>query len=906
MSCSQSIVDLVNELCKSYIVRTDTCVSTTTHIYTVDVSGSTTNIFDVSGSIDVTDRLLEGTVLHKERVELRKAIASHHLQDKVFVNTFSCFPSEFDEVRRMDNGFFMIPSMEIGGMTQTVRSLQKILDEPLFKGNRANVTIITDGQTNSYSHDVIDSFKALIADKKTISIIAIDTRPINLETISREASLHLPGMDLVNCAGNLCEKLTIFNAHHNVVPYVASRKSSADKKRPQLLGCDLPKGIILPIFLDLLVDKISEKRDSVTWGNRNCELQVFCSEIGVLLTLLFVDFTGNCIADMISKRLHAIVPSIPKEEILAYIEYGFMCSRKQKPLMFTGFSQQIAELKETSTKQGQFGDATQLLKREGSTLGDIETITFTESGFVAIDKSNVVPKGNSWGSFPKSCDENLNPWFGTSHPQAIRQALRQHFNDPRSPNVIFRVLSLMGKLFLADAPFGGAHMSALRKLAVIQTSMEVMVSQGKYSGIGCYDIWKTGGLVAMHFSKKDTHVSLYADHTLNPLCLSEPIWWAFMMAMLGIFDEQKPQYQGTLGCDTIEEFLNYMKSTYSSKLDTKFVFKTFESNPKSLFTFDDFPVGARLYSVTHHRTPSGQLCTTPCWVSEGAELDYICANRCPWCRTSLSMSNVERITNVPIKNDLDDGKQAYISFPRISLDEDFPSLSLSSKKGPTPKVVPRQSVSAPSFQQGGVKLRIDMIGCTGAGKTTATEILSNEIIKRGGKVLVVSADKWSKLGRKPAAEIPKEIRAFESVQSLLKVVIVDICNDRGVTRSVFGQDFGSWKQVTFKVNLDESDLIGYESFCLTNVLARGPFSPSTKYWLTKQGVGVEKVIEIHNSKINGVFGALRLKRTHLGFNPRLSENEILYLIEADAERYAMSHTLEMLEMSALEILNSNI
>ena len=173
----------------------------------------------------------------------------------------------------------------------------------------------------------------------------------------------------------------------------------------------------------------------------------------------------------------------------------------------------------------------------------------------------------------------------------------------------------------------------------------------------------------------------------------------------------------------------------------------------------------------------------------------------------------------------------------------------------------------------------------------------------------MSADKWSKLGKKPAVEIPKEIKAFENVRSSLKVVIVDICNERGINGTVFGHDFGSWKQVTFKANLDEADVFGYECFCLHNVLFRGPSSSSTNFWLTPVSVGFAKVLEIHNAKILGVLRVLGLTRTNYAqtnFVPSFGVEKILEIITPEAEKYRATHTIEMLEASALEILDSNI
>jgi hypothetical protein len=102
----------------------------------------------------------------------------------------------------------------------------------------------------------------------------------------------------------------------------------------------------------------------------------------------------------------------------------------------------------------------------------------------------------------------------------------------------------MFMMWLTGHPINSPVMIELQKLAQIQTGMEIMVAQGQYSGMSLVDMWRDGMLPRMYFKNPQTHTTLYVDKLINPLGLSELIWWASMMSMLGI--ENAEEFKQTI------------------------------------------------------------------------------------------------------------------------------------------------------------------------------------------------------------------------------------------------------------------------------------------------------------------------------------------------------------------------
>lgn len=252
----------------------------------------------------------------------------------------------------------------------------------------------------------------------------------------------------------------------------------------------------------------------------------------------------------------------------------------------------------------------------------------------------------SFGNFHKSSDSKGNMFKGDElSPQCTRIALREHFKlnpdsqiDPTKATVIFTVLAYMGLFFCKNGKFN-SYLLYLRKIAIDQTSMEVMTSKGIYDGNGLYLNWKDGKRLPMHYSSPKDHTSLYNNLSINPLRLSLPFWWAFQMSMLGLYDEQSSVYKdalSVLGINSEEEFLNYMIRTYSPWIDGNTEVLEIKEYVSNIY-FEKFPYDIILWKLNNHGN-----CKTGCCFSE-EELSQLSNNtnnfRCLFCNVNLSVKD---------------------------------------------------------------------------------------------------------------------------------------------------------------------------------------------------------------------------------------------------------------------------
>jgi energy-coupling factor transporter ATP-binding protein EcfA2 len=187
-------------------------------------------------------------------------------------------------------------------------------------------------------------------------------------------------------------------------------------------------------------------------------------------------------------------------------------------------------------------------------------------------------------------------------------------------------------------------------------------------------------------------------------------------------------------------------------------------------------------------------------------------------------------------------------------------------------------------------VRISMVGITGSGKSTVSQLMVEYLNKNGWYTLIVSADKWSKKGIKGKAMAncaKNEIEAFESNGGNL-AIIVDICHDNGINDKCIGYDLSKYKSYTFVPNFEKStDNFGdYESWCLLNVLSREADTPDSNYWLNPVSAGVKTCIDVHNKKASGIKKVLGVAGTLENYNSSLSMDAIKSIIEPKAASHA--------------------
>jgi len=603
--------------------------------YVLDTSGSTGA--EYSRNI---------TILQKSK----DIICSDILKNKLGHNYLSNFNTSYNRKKNYHGeilvepeiDFVMLPDGLISdGATFTADPLQdivKLTNEKLIHP-LDEVMIYTDGETNSNRNDLINVVKDLKNRNIRVGITAISLSNKDLNKISINEGNNLVGMDLLLFLENDIYSYKVYNKIHVHTPFLGAINSDVNKKQLSFFDIDLPKGISMHMFIWEMIDNLN---DQINWGNN--DFVRFCAEIGKIISVFNITLSSidNYLIKVSTEIKRKSGSGFEVSKIKKVIIYGFNCSRNKKPMILSSANDRI-EL-DIVEKRNQFGNAVETLKTKGTTLGCDVRIAFDDN-YVIID-NNTIPLKHSLGTYPKSMTENNKfVFFGLNeneespeYEQALRIGLREHCSKLGYPNaiqsasVIFHVLNIMSMMYLKGSSFN-IFMEHLRKLAIIQTKMNRMIAPKTY-GLSFYALWKNGELPSVHFSRKESHSSLFKDVMINPLKLEEPIWWALMMTMLGLFDEQLPIYQSALSALGIENnkqaFLQYVKKTYSGRIrDKKMFLEGFEKEKESLITLEPFPQNVEVLSVKDH----GQ-CKANLWFTR-EELEGI-KKICVYCKAQLT------------------------------------------------------------------------------------------------------------------------------------------------------------------------------------------------------------------------------------------------------------------------------
>lgn len=735
--------------------------------------------------------------------------------------------------------------MRSGTSTYTDKAFAEIIK---MKKKLSHIVLLTDGQTNSSEHILKEQMEIFNKNNISVEIIAVSNSSINMDTLTQNEEQKIPGMDLINYLGNSISNFSIYNKYHIDIPYIGASTSRVGKNCVTFM--QIPITQFIPDFLRSFV--INLKDNQINWGTNQMEFKKLLSEIGKLISTLFVSFPESnlFVEDIIYKLNELNVPTINIDRIQNIIKYGFDCTRNKKPILYTNFE---AHVKESVVKKNEFADAITLLKKNGTTLNFDMSISIPYNGLIVLNK-NSVPLNKYLGNYNKSGDKFNNYYFGIGvDPQAIRIGMREFCgflgvkNPVGSHSVIFYILKEMSLLYINGLSIDDKLMNYYRELAIHQTSLETIVAKNKYSGIGCYNMWKNGNVPQMHYSDTKTHCSLYTDVFVNPLRLNEPLWWALMMSMLGIFDSQLNIYEESLKGLQIEpnekEFLNWVKSTFQTVVNGNIQVVIAEKNPTSLFTLSEFENDDQVYVLKDHGN-----CKTRTYYSKEEIDNYVMKpeNGCCWCRYKPLVDDFERVTFedpiIKIEKAMKNVKPLVVNNEKLKSLNLPPNVSLSTL-----------SMSSPvsDFRM----IRINMIGITGSGKSTFSKRIFEMITEKGGKCIILNADKWSKRGVKGKEivhKIQNEMNEFKKMSSKLKVVIVDICNENGPQKVCFNIDFSNYEEFNFMPNMIPTKFNEYEAWCLRNVLNRKNFSEDTNYWLNPVSAGVNTCIKVHKAKTYGV------------------------------------------------------
>jgi hypothetical protein len=824
-------------------------------IIAVDASGSTGTTFGPRGcGMTVLEKIQEVVMVYMlKNPENNYFIYSF---DSEFINHGKC------DVM-VEEGFVQLPAMRPGSCTETAKPLLDIC----VKLNTLKpdiVKLFTDGNTNSGASDLkraTDKFKEM---NIRFEVSAVTTTSTDMEVITRNEETRIPGMDLVNTLGNSIDSLEIYNLFHHTDPYVGMMNSSVGKNNIKFMGIEVNIPVIQ--FLRELVEKIDEHKNEINWGPSSIDLKKMLSEIGKLWSLVTIEFneehpyiinTALALESFLATTTG--VDGFTSERIINFIKYGFNCTKNNKPIIMTNFE---AKIKESATKHNEFGSAVQALDANGTALNADKIICMPSArGMCVIMNKNTLPLTKEGGT-NSSKDKYGNVYFGIdADPQAIRIGMRNYAgklgfpNSRGSASVVFMTACQMSLMSIKGENLDSPYMNELRKLAISQTSMEGMVGKNQYDGVGFFIKWKSGIIPPMHYSNPKTHASLSTDKMINPLSLPETIWWALMMAMLDIFDEQLGNYRSAieaLGIEpTKDNFLQFIKTEYESKIDGVVGTATIRAKDKSVFTLEDFPAGEQVFIFKNHKNRSGQDCRANTWYSKSEIDEYVNVSGCVWCRSRPLPDELEQIDAIG-----EDEKLSQMTRTCSVLRCNVASLPMAPATATATSGAGLSSamanLSMASASSGTNKFRINLHGVTGAGKSTTAAMMKELIENNNGNAIIVSADKYSKNGMKGknlAKTINKDIVKFnESTKDGIKVIIMDLCNESGSSKSAFNFNFNEYTDFDFYPQLNKDMIDEYEAWCLKNVISRPACTRECTYWLNPVEAKLNVCISVHKGK----------------------------------------------------------
>lgn len=826
-------------------------------IIVVDASGSTGTRFSSGGT----------TVLEKEQESAMNYMLKHpewnffiYSFDSNYINHGKC------DVM-VEEGFVQLPDMSPGSCTETAKPLLDIC----VKLNTLKpdiVKLFTDGNTNSSAADLkraTDKFKEM---NIRFEVSAVTTTSTDMEVITRNEETRIPGMDLVNMLGNSIDSLEIYNLFHHNDPYVGMMNSSVGKNNIKFMGIEVNIPVIQ--FLRELVEKIGEHKNEINWGPGSIDLKKMLSEIGKLWSLVAIEFneehpyiinTASALESFFATTTG--VDGFTSERIINFIKYGFCCTKDNKPIIMTNFE---AKIKESATKHNEFGSAVQALDANGTALGADKIICMPNArGMCVIMNKNTLPLTKEGGT-NSSKDKYGNVYFGiNADPQAIRIGMRNYAgklgfpNSRGSASVVFMTTCQMSLMSIKGENLNSPHMNELRKLAISQTSMEGMVGKNQYDGVGFFIKWKSGIIPPMHYSNPKTHASLSTDKMINPLSLPETIWWALMMAMLGIFDEQLGNYRSAieaLGIEpTKDNFLQFIKTEYESKIDGTVEAAIIRAKDKSVFTLEDFPAGEQVFIFKNHKNRSGQECRANTWYSKSEIDEYVNVSGCVWCRSRPQPDELEQIDTIGEDEKLSQmTRTCSVLRCNVASLPMAPTATAAAAGGGLSSAMANLSMASAS--SGTNKFRINLHGVTGSGKSTTAAMMKELIENNHGSAIIVSADKYSKIiprskksGKMVNNAVNKDINEFDRlVTDGIKVIIMDLCNENGSSKTAFNFNFNEYTDFDFYPQLNKDMIDEYEAWCLKNVISRPACTPECIYWLNPVEAKLSKCIEVHKGK----------------------------------------------------------
>lgn len=812
-------------------------------ILLIDNSGSTGSHFK-KGTVFLSNSSV--SVLQKE-IEIAKDIATKHKNKKIQCFTFSSNAVNRGEVKFTSSGTLMFPiGITSDGGTNTLDGLKKVNEFITEKKMDAEVVLITDGQTSSLENELYDEYEDLKRKGVNLKIIAVSDVDRDFQQLKDHEESRIPGLDVVNWI-NAPSCIYTPNQYEND-PFVMSTTDSSSTWN--FLGESFSKKIIFPILVKDIFQFISQQPSTIKEEiEKDQDIQVFLVELGMYLGIFYIDYPESYVKILLNSSFH----SEKTEEFNEFVNYGFSLKRQNKPFVRINLGQKLTDYRD---RRNVFIDAQKQLKIFGTSLNK-ECISFNNGVICYRDSSNQLIKNVIY-----SVDDYKNIYFSfdSADDQSIRQGLRTLFgefydipNAMMSSSTIFCVANEILKFLLVDhtLTLDNFYIQKLRKLAVIQVSMLRMEEKGKY-GSSFFDYWKNGQLPSQHYSTPTTHLDLFTDFNINPFDMPQTLWWATMMMIISpeTFKAQENVYKPFFeesGINNESTLLQYLRTKYSSKIEGTVKTCKFSSK-NSVITLDPFLPNEKVLVLDNHTNDYGEICATQTHYSEHEK--ELLHNKCVWCSSIVPDDKWKPLTK-PTSNDL--------------INDNYPKLLVEKREGgfidPHANQKGNNKGNKGNNQKQVIKGTSNchlvlLEGTVGSGKTTFAQALEKELLTRNYTVINESTDKYCKTGIQMNQAVNNVSNAIKTKSKPNDcVIIIDTCGANITGNKIFFCTFEGYKIHYYRPNFNPSNINGYLSWSLNNVLSRKHHSNTTDYWLNPESATEKVCRQVHKDKAIKILGS---------------------------------------------------
>ena len=290
-------------------------------------------------------------------------------------------------------------------------------------------------------------------------------------------------------------------------------------------------------------------------------------ELGKLLSVLFIMYPTN----------DSLIASIKKTfERFNCVDGDVILTKRFDKAIYR--VKDIKDYRSSSCYETDTINAIDNLKKYGTvdSLASSISLPMSDSGGMICTCNDPSIIKHNFYLYPNSCDEYGNVFFGIGE-YPYRNGITEFLNKP-----MFYIANLLSICMITyGVDVNDIVVKNLRYLALCQASESTLIAKDKYDKQSCFDHWKRGRLIPMSYDNDKTHTSLFSDDSVNHFKLPESLWWALMMNMLGIFDEQLVNYSTALEAYGIEPneqaLITYVRNkVVTNNNKTSYTFSTWD------------------------------------------------------------------------------------------------------------------------------------------------------------------------------------------------------------------------------------------------------------------------------------------------------------------------------------------